>query len=376
MKIIKYEKPGIEGLSTDLANVSAPVNVELETELLSEQSFDQYTICTVGEFWLSNELIDYITSVYGKPDVILNQFYTRIDLDTDIPICLTDYFFTRFVSTASKFATVDSNAIKTCSSFNFMINRKRINRHLMIKILEHFDLIRHAKYTWSKSDSNFDLSLIVQELDSISHHWAQDLKSTILYPIELDKNWIDSVKDEIVPDVNVKTLNSVAWNQGLCSIFNDTAVSLISESVDYQSGIGFTEKSIYPILGLNLPIWVGGKYQAEEFEKFGFDVFSDIIDHRYQYCDTLIERCYRAIADNIDILSNVELAAKIRQNVMPRLLQNRDLLMKISNDTHTQHQRIIDSINQFKDVPEIMIDYSKKLFMRKFKSDEVQPQHP
>jgi hypothetical protein len=365
MKFIVYEKSnvGVQVVATsdkiDKLKYMDSLNEEFEYTFEKKYSTDQYkdyTVLTINEFWLDDDLIDRLTSAHGRPDVVLNTFYTRIDLKTEIPVYLIDAFFARFVNYAPKFSIVnDSTAINTFSSFNFMVNRKRINRHLMIKILEHFDLIKNAEYTWSKSDVNYDLSPIIQELDSISAAWAQDIKSAILSPIKLDQKWISVASDKTMSNTNITTSNIEAWNQGLCSIFNNTSVSLISESIDYQSGIGFTEKSIYPVLGLNLPIWIGGKYQASEFEKFGFDVFDDIIDHSYQYCDTLIERCYRAIADNLDILSNFDLAAKTRQDVMPRLLKNRQLLLTIAADRHMQHQRALNCIKT-ENVPEIVTD--------------------
>jgi hypothetical protein len=59
----------------------------------------------------------------------------------------------------------------------------------------------------------------------------------------------------------------------------------------------------------------------------GFDIFDDVIDHSYQACPTLVERCYRAFHDNLDILSNLESAQKTRQQLMPRLQQNKELLL-------------------------------------------------
>jgi hypothetical protein len=145
-----------------------------------------------------------------------------------------------------------------------------------------------------------------------------------------------------------------AWDAGLNQMFSSSAVSLISESVDYQAGIGYTEKSIYPVLGLTLPIWIGGKFQAEQFEKMGFDVFNDYIDHSYQYCNTLTERCYRAIADNQKILSDVEFAAETRQKLMSRLKKNRQFLLDIANNPNEQYRRIVDIINNLDNPPDFV----------------------
>jgi hypothetical protein len=349
MKMLRYENDSINGRFCDIVSQIYHDPAIAEFQLSAEKSLElkytntlisEYTMLVVAEFWLSNEVIDYMTTKYGKIDCILSPFYTKIDLSTDIPVCLVDHFFRLFVVKASKFSIIDSDAVTTVRPFNFMANRKRINRHLMIKLLENFDLVNCAEYTWSGADSNYDLSQIIEELDSIAAPWASQIKSSMLMPIQTQPRWI-----------HTQTSKNEVWEQGLNSIFNTTAVSLISESIDYQPGIGFTEKSMYPVLGLNLPIWVGGKYQASEFEKFGFDVFNDVIDHSYQYCDTLIERCYRAIADNRDILSNLDLATEVRSKVMPRLLKNRQLMLQVSADPSIALQRAVDSINSWTHVP-------------------------
>ena len=315
---------------------------------LAEKYQCQYSdlLLVVREFWLSQDVIDHCTKTHKKPNAVMNTFYSRIDLDTDIPVYLVQIDFYNMINFLSNCKLSNENAISTLKPFNFIANRKRINRHLMIKLLEHFDLIGQAEYTWSGADSNFDLSIILIELDSISAAWAEQVRSTILSPISINPQWVNTNSDVVGPLVNIKTSNKIAWDQGLNSIFDNTAVSIISESVDYQNGIGFTEKSAYPLLGLNLPIWVGGKYQAEEFEKLGFDVFNDLIDHSYQHCNTLIERCYRAIADNYKILSDVDVAGRARLAAMPRLLNNRQLLLDTIADRKTQHQNAMTAVKQ------------------------------
>lgn len=321
-------------------------NVQTLEEIRKKHQHNNDLVVVALEFWLDREVLDNCTQTYGRPHAVMNTFYTRIDLDTDIPVHLIPLDFSIVTREMSKYATVDSHQVSTVKSFNFMINRKRINRHLLIKLLEHFGLIGNSEYTWSGVDTNFDLSRICKELDLISAPWAAQIRSTMLTPIKTQSRWVKTESDSINLLSNVRTLNAQAWDQGLNCIFNDSAVSLISESIDYQNGIGFTEKSAYPLLGLNLPIWVGGKYQAEEFEKLGFDVFNDYIDHRYQYCDSLMERCYRAVADNYKILSDVDVAADIRQKAMPRLLNNRQVFLNTIQDEELHYEKAMFAIEQ------------------------------
>ena len=95
-----------------------------------------------------------------------------------------------------------------------------------------------------------------------------------------------------------------------------------------QRGSVFTEKTLYSVLGLTFPIWVGGYNQAKEWNRLGFDTFDDIIDHSYQDYDTLIERCYFAISNNIELLSNREKVAQVRNSLKDRLMQNCEMLLQ------------------------------------------------
>ena len=201
----------------------------------------------------------------------------------------------------------------------------------MIKLIEWFGLT-NMDYTWSGADSNFDMSIIIQEMNSVQNPpWSREFESFILSPIAMQKKWINTPNDTLIESTHIQTVNKKAWHAGLDQLFSHSAVSLIAESIDYQSGAGYTEKTAYALFGQTFPIWVGGKYQAEQFAKLGYDTFDDVIDHSYQYRDTLIERCYYAIADNLEILKNLEHATALRNNLSTRLKENRQKLLTDCN---------------------------------------------
>ena len=111
-------------------------------------------------------------------------------------------------------------------------------------------------------------------------------------------------------------------------VFAPTAVNLIVETLEEAWGpaISFTEKSLFSVYGLCLPIWLGGHRQAETWQSLGFDVFADVIDHSYQYETDARTSMRRALADNHRILTDIKYAATIRQSCMSRLVANRDRL--------------------------------------------------
>jgi len=220
--------------------------------------------------------------------------------------------------------------VETSVCFNFMINKKQINRFLCIKLVEWFKL-NSFDYTWSAVDQQFDLSHVIAELDQLADCSPLDpvARSFILSPIQLKKKFIE------FPNMQNSKFaiteyggNKWSWDNGLQQMFLKSAISLVTETVATQRAAVFTEKTLYPVLALNFPIWIGGYNQAKEWSRFGFDVFDDIIDHSYQSYDTLIERIYYAFADNLELLSDLNKVSKLRLELKDRLLNNRNLLLQ------------------------------------------------
>jgi hypothetical protein len=223
-----------------------------------------------------------------------------------------------------------------------MINKKQINRFLLIKLIEYFQL-HTDHYTFSGVDFAFDMSDIIDELNEIQqqgrafindqeqlHAFRQEIFSTI----KTKKKFINLPGQEELSKRQIigyggsgNNGNVNTWHAGLDQIFQHTAVSLISESTTFNKTSIFTEKTAYAILGLTFPIWVGAYGNASSWKRAGFDIFDDVINHDYQFKPTLIERCYHAIHDNIKILTDIEYATRLRIQHHDRLLDTRNLLL-------------------------------------------------
>jgi hypothetical protein len=273
------------------------------------------------------DTIDRITTNKGVPKYIVSDHFTWFENIKEfygLPLHIESN--TKEIIDGLKF----EDNISTSHCFNFMINRKQVNRFLCIKLVEWFKFI-NFDYTWSAVDQNFDMHLILAELDLLGDKLPlpKELKSFILSPIQLKKRFFEfsqtpSGNDEIHDCGGCQW----RWCNGLGNMFLNSAVSLISESFSYQRASAFTEKTVYSVLGLTFPIWIGGYNQASEWKRLGFDIFEDVIDHSYQSYDTLIERCYYAFTKNLNILSNKEQAVELRNIHKDRLLQNRELLLQ------------------------------------------------
>jgi hypothetical protein len=282
--------------------------------------------------WLTDTFdADLLTSILHdyQPKYIVNDHFSYIDI-LDKKIYTAPLHLAKILNLLVP--NIDQNQIfQTRHTFNFVINKKQINRFLCIKFVELFKLSNYD-YTWSGVDSRFDMTDIITELDQLQLQGNQllsaDEKSHILSDIQIPAKFFYA-KDEVMTTTGVTSSWSTLvwrWENGLNEIYSSSVVSLISESVWNQKAAIFTEKTAFAVLGKTFPIWVGGYKQAHYFENMGFDVFHDLIDHSYQYYDTLIERCYYAFKKNLRLLTDYDYAANMRETHIVRLEHNRQLI--------------------------------------------------
>ena len=162
-------------------------------------------------------------------------------------------------------------------AFNFMINKPRIHRQLLLKLIDKLQL------------DNYKHSLCWKESPA---------KSIAITDYRMGR--------EVILDQGVKNgsyPNALTYRELLKpTIFEPTSVSLITEPAYYERETIITEKTIMAIYGGTIPIWVGGWRIADYMRSIGFDVFDDLIDHSYQSDTDPEQRCYRAIMNNMHLL--------------------------------------------------------------------------
>lgn len=239
-------------------------------------------------------------------------------------------------------STLTDDLPPTTHCFNFGINRKVLDRYLLLKLVDWFNL-DSCLHTWSGFGADFNCDYLIQEINQIDSEWlTTDFKMHVLASVSnIKKRWHTS-PDPVNYEFNHneteipgsrKFSGSIPnrWIHGHEKDFLNTAVSLISEgSSNNEPNFTWTEKTYWAIMGLTFPIWVGNYGQAQQLEYMGFDVFGDVINHRYQYYNTVLERCYYALADNIELLTDLDKCKKMREQYLSRLLANREYLLKIS----------------------------------------------
>jgi hypothetical protein len=272
---------------------------------------------------------------HGIPEILVadaHPIYPEIELlGHNTQYYYSPYFFKRLTNLLVSNCHVNDNcAPEYC--FNFMINKKQINRYLLLKLVEWYDLSSY-QHTWSGAGSDFDMSRIIEHFDLIEKHVDIDkFRNHMLSPVYKILPYF--VRPDSSVNYNIQNISGMnnfgslswVWNNVVNNMFSKSVVSLITESIGYEKVMTFTEKTVYSVFGLTFPIWIGGSRQADLWKQFGFDTFDDVINHDYQHCDTLLERCFYAIHDNLQILTDLDYAKRAKQQHIERLKQNRILL--------------------------------------------------
>lgn len=236
-------------------------------------------------------------------------------------------------------STLTDDLPPTTHCFNFGINRKTLDRYLLLKLVEWFKFDCYL-HTWSGIGSSANCSHVIQEMNQLDCNWlTTEFKNHILSNVSnVPRRWHNAPESVNTTYGDVEIPDSRKFNGSLIGRwpnihkhdYLNTAVSLISENTsNNEPNFTWTEKTYWAMLGLTFPIWVGNHGQAQQMKHMGFDVFDDVVNHRYQYCDTLLERCYYALADNIGLLTDLDNCRKLRALHFNRLLANREYLLKI-----------------------------------------------
>lgn len=218
------------------------------------------------------------------------------------------YFPTLLAKEAEEFAQHNISTCwtnKTCA-FNFMINKPRIHRRRLIQLIDELKL------------TNYTHSLC----------WQESTVTTI--PVTDYR-----LGNEVILDQGIKNghyPNALTYRELLKSrVFEPSAVSLITEPVYYEKETIVTEKTIMAIYGGTIPIWVGGWRIPDYMQSQGFDIFNDIVDHRYQSLADPEQRCRRAIIDNTHLLHELVQVDHTRLQYNLDLVKSNPWLTQVNN---------------------------------------------
>jgi hypothetical protein len=228
-------------------------------------------------------------------------------------------------------------------TFNFMINKKRLHREILLLLIEHFKL------------NNYTYSLVWQQvtiernnlLRYTNNSTYRDLISTTEVNIPTQRYLLgqETLLGSSLRCHNVT--NSQNYQHLLQkNVFEPSCISLITEPAFFEKETIITEKTVMALWGGTIPIWIGGWRIPDYLRSKGFDMFDDLVDHSYQSLDDPLDRCYSAIEKNLQLLCDHQRVLEITQSIRPRLQKNLNLLIQncfmqeIQHHTQTQNTAI------------------------------------
>lgn len=178
---------------------------------------------------------------------------------------------------ATEFSGITTNWANKTYAFNFMINKIRPHRLLLLNLINELNLTNYIhSLCWQSSP--------VKSIPTTDYRLGNE--------VVLEHSFR-----------NGSYSNALVYKKLLQEqIFETSCVSLITEPAYYERETIVTEKTLMAIYGGTVPIWVGGWKIPDYMRNLGFDVFDDIVDHSYQACSDPTERCRLAVINNIQLL--------------------------------------------------------------------------
>lgn len=292
--------------------------------LAQVQKFQDDDILYVFDVY-DDQRLDELLGHRGNPVALINDSFTFLEHQRSFPVYCVNLWLEKELTRFRQLPMITEPSTEYVA--NFIINKKQINRYLAMKLVEYFKI--SVDYTWSGIGNFFNMSDVIDSWQTIPlDQIPQDARNCLLAPVGLPPKWIDYQSNQGNDSSVINYGGNVwTWNNGIKDIVSKSAVSIITESIWTQSAMHFSEKTLYSVLGLTFPLWVGGYRQADEWRKCGFDTFDDVINHDYQYYPTVIERCWWAVALNADLLQNLGAVRNLRKQHLARLIANRDLVL-------------------------------------------------
>ena len=212
----------------------------------------------------------------------------------------------------------EKNFDSDCIFLNLNRN-KRSHRAVTVSLLYGLDLQQYGLISCMFRDAVDDLFEFTQ--------WEftneqQDIKTIISNGFTLLKNAELSLNDNEdiygkVPNDNVTNFKNV-----LSEYYKNTFVEIISETSYTEKAYLLTEKTLNSIYGCNFPILLCGQGSVKFLRGMGLDMFDDIVNHSYDSIENPIDRLYRAITDNLELLTNGEKTKQLWKDNQHRFLAN------------------------------------------------------
>ena len=108
----------------------------------------------------------------------------------------------------------------------------------------------------------------------------------------------------------------------LTPYYQNTFVEIITETSYTESCYNLTEKTLHSIYGCCFPILLCSKGSVSFLRSMGMDMFDDVVDHSYDSIEDPTDRMYKAVTDNLELLTNNQKTKELWQTHRHRFVDN------------------------------------------------------
>jgi hypothetical protein len=302
--------------------------------LLNEHEYETKKFISLIDTICKNENLDSKRIYIWNNNSKLNQY--KEELGTDLNVYSLD-FLVKFI--CDHMVQLGEPRFTTDKTGNFFMCHNRSpkpHRYGLLALMMKNNIINEIDwslvYGWYRKkqlkfnpDYSFyspifdkgECDMLKNEIDYLNNI---DIKKS---NFETEKDWFDDIEDHA----------QVQWkNIYENRTFESSYVNIVTESCYDKPEIHITEKSMKPFYFYQLPIFVSSYNHVKMLkDRFGFDLFDDIINHDYDNEPDDKKRFILVFNEIIRLLKNKNEIIEFYKNNEQRFINNRNIIVEIDN---------------------------------------------
>lgn len=212
---------------------------------------------------------------------------------------------------------LEKNLDSNCTFLSLNRN-KRSHRAMLVSLLYGLNLEEHGLISCMFKDSITDLYEYTKwPVQAIYKQGFAKFKDSQL-----------ALNDDPVIYNNGNNDNVSNFKNKLAPYYQNTFVEIVTETSYAEKCFNLTEKTLNSIYGCNFPIILSSQGCVAFLRNMGMDMFDDIIDHSYDSIEDPTDRLYRAVTDNLKLLTDNRRTIELWIANRSRFINNVDFAKK------------------------------------------------
>jgi len=209
---------------------------------------------------------------------------------------------------------VDKN-FDSKTTFLSLNRNPRTHRAMLVSLLYKLDIQNHGLISCMFKDRFEDLFEFTQ--------WQTSKQAEFEEGFELLKLSQLTISDDYEIYKETDNNNNVSnFKNKLSNYYQNTFVEIITETSYTESCYNLTEKTLNSIYGCCFPILLCSVGSVAFLRSMGMDMFDDVVDHSYDSIEDPTDRLYRAVTDNLELLTNNQRTKDLWQTHRQRFANN------------------------------------------------------